>query len=306
VRNNTLRNVKHGIRLNGDDSLVEHNSIVNIAEDGIIGGANNIVIQYNTLKNFYKVNSNHDDGIQFHRGHNPDRIPMENVVIRGNVIISHDPDINNPLVGSPMGINGTDPGMYVNWLVENNVVLVQAYVGLSVSGAIDSTIVNNISFDPTEQFYAWISMEGTGVNTIVRNNMSRQFFLGGENITASHNLDIDNYDPDELFVDYQNHDLRHNRTSPAVDAGTSESAPDKDIKGIPRPVGLGYDIGAYEILHSDINNNGFVDIKDFGQLALYWGDTACGLCDGADLTYDGNVNIDDLAEFLSYWLAGTK
>jgi len=104
VRNNTLKNIDFGIIAADDNILVEHNRIEHIAGDGIVGGGDNLVIQFNTIKNFYKVNANHDDGIQFHRGVNIDRIPMRNAVIRGNFIVSHDPNPDNPLLGSPMGI----------------------------------------------------------------------------------------------------------------------------------------------------------------------------------------------------------
>src|SRR5206468_9648869 len=39
--------------------------------------------------------------------------------------------------------------------------------------------------------------------------------------------------------------------SPAIDSGTSANAPSFDLDGNPRPVGAGYDVGAYErqLLH---------------------------------------------------------
>ena len=36
-------------------------------------------------------------------------------------------------------------------------------------------------------------------------------------------------------------------TSPAIDAGTASDAPPSDLDGTPRPVGAGFDIGAYEL-----------------------------------------------------------
>ena len=54
-----------------------------------------------------------------------------------------------------------------------------------------------------------------------------------------------------LFVDVSdtspiNWDLHLLSSSPCIDSGTSEGAPDYDIYGNPRPQGSGYDIGAYE------------------------------------------------------------
>jgi hypothetical protein len=88
---------------------------------------------------------------------------------------------------------------------------------------------------------------GGSKNSVIRNNMSRSFGLSGEGITADHNIDIDDYGPEILFVDYQNHDLRHQIESPAIDAGSDQLAPGTDIEGKLRPFGLGYDIGPYEL-----------------------------------------------------------
>lgn len=49
-----------------------------------------------------------------------------------------------------------------------------------------------------------------------------------------------------IFVDASQYDFRLPGGSPAVDNGTSVGTPATDIAGNPRPVGAGYDIGAYE------------------------------------------------------------
>ncbi len=55
-----------------------------------------------------------------------------------------------------------------------------------------------------------------------------------------------NLDVDPLFFDAANGDLRIFLESPAVDSGTSTGAPIDDIRGVLRPQGLGWDMGAYE------------------------------------------------------------
>lgn len=307
ARNNTLTNVNHGIHTNGDDTLIENNTIKNVAGDGVIAGANDVTIQYNMIKNFYKVNNNHDDGIQFHRGLNIDRVPMMNAVIRGNIIISHDPHEQNPLVGSMAGIVCFDKSMSINWLVENNVVLVQHGNGIVLEGAIDSTVVNNIVFDPTGEQVVWVSFQRSGSNTVVRNNMANHFALDGENMIVSNNLDIDDYGPNTLFLDHENHDMRHKPGSPAIDAGSPLSAPSTDIEGNPRPYGLGYDIGAYEYtLPTEPIGGGLVNFKDFALFASYWQNNACGQpdwCGGADFDQSGMVDVVDLMMFAFDWLS---
>jgi len=54
------------------------------------------------------------------------------------------------------------------------------------------------------------------------------------------------YSVADLFVDPINFDLHLLESSNAVDNGTSVGAPSEDYDGNPRPLGDGYDIGAYE------------------------------------------------------------
>ena len=43
-------------------------------------------------------------------------------------------------------------------------------------------------------------------------------------------------------------------------------------------------------------------LLEFGVISQYWLQTDCDLCGGADLTGDGNVNIDDLIKLTERWL----
>jgi hypothetical protein len=53
---------------------------------------------------------------------------------------------------------------------------------------------------------------------------------------------------------------------------------------------------------ADINRDYEYDLKDFALLARQWDKINCDTCMGADLTDDGNVDIDDLAKLADYWL----
>ena len=57
---------------------------------------------------------------------------------------------------------------------------------------------------------------------------------------------------DPLFVNFQYRDYRLARNSPAIDRGTGELAPDKDIEGNLRPQGRRVDIGPYEAAEGSI------------------------------------------------------
>jgi len=55
-------------------------------------------------------------------------------------------------------------------------------------------------------------------------------------------------DPDgqDNILGTEDDDLHLKSGSPCIDAGTANGAPDTDIEGKPRPLGEGYDMGAYE------------------------------------------------------------
>ncbi len=52
----------------------------------------------------------------------------------------------------------------------------------------------------------------------------------------------------------------------------------------------------------DLDGNGIIDLADLDVLITYWPQNDCGLCDGADLTGDGNVDKDDMHRFLDIFL----
>ncbi len=62
------------------------------------------------------------------------------------------------------------------------------------------------------------------------------------------------------------------------------------------------DMYALGPIPGDIELDRDVDFNDFAFFAGYWQSIACGQCGGADLTGDGNVDADDLAEFTHNWL----
>jgi len=133
----------------------------------------------------------------------------------------------------------------VDWIVENNVVLVSHYHGITLDQAKNCRIVNNTTLDITGEMPAWIRLSGKSSGCIVRNNLSRSIATKADpEVRADHNLIIGN--PADWFEDYKHHNVHLKSDSPAVDAGTAKMAPKKDADGKPRPQGKGYDAGAYE------------------------------------------------------------
>lgn len=250
IRNNRLKFVDHGIVLNGDKITVERNSIEHIGGDGIVCSADNASLIGNTMKYFYKINANHDDGIQFHRGRDK-TTPIRNAVVQGNTVIARDKAARHPLMTSPQGICNFDIPA-INWRIENNLVLVRHHHGITIYGCQGGIIVNNLAYNPYGgDFLAGIALgtthgKTTGENTIVRNNLvDSEIGLAGANNTADHNILVKH--PKLYFRDIANYDMRHKQGSPAIDAGSVISAPKTDIDGTQRPQGTGVDAGPYEL-----------------------------------------------------------
>jgi hypothetical protein len=249
IRSNTLRYVNHGIVITGDKFTVERNSIEHIAGDGIVCSADNASLLYNTMKYFYNVNANHDDGIQFHRGRDK-TTPINNALVRGNVVIAWDNAVRNPLIDSPQGICNFDIPA-INWRVENNLVLVRHHHGITISGCQGGFIVNNLAYNPYGgRFFAGILLGTThgktpSENTVVCNNLvDSEVSLPQASNTADHNIVVN--EPRQYFRNPENYDMRHKQGSPAIDAGSGTSAPKIDIDGVRRPRGAGIDVGPYE------------------------------------------------------------
>ena len=68
-----------------------------------------------------------------------------------------------------------------------------------------------------------------------------------------------NIDADPLWLGVTVGDLRLRTNSPCIDAGTAEGAPEEDLAGTLRPVGEGFDIGAYESSQLDADGDTLPD-----------------------------------------------
>ncbi len=251
---NRIRNVGYGISINYDAprATVSHNHIQNFSRDGLRGIADEGVFEYNTVLDAYDVDDHHDDFFQswsYEDGVVGTTV-VRGVVLRGNFFVNFtDPD--RPFAGSAQGIGCFD-GFFEDWIVENNVVIVNHWHGITFLGARNMRIMNNTVLDnsPGEgPGPPWINVsahkDGSASSGILlRNNLTQDITLEADDSTEDHNLLFS--DPVTLFVDHEAFDLHLKSDAEAVDAGSETEAPTLDRDRITRPQGTGFDIGAFE------------------------------------------------------------
>jgi len=140
----------------------------------------------------------------------------------------------------------------------------------------------------------------------VHNGGDPPWFLPAGLVWGDGNIDED---PNFVNPDPNEPDYHLLPISPCINAGDPAVVFDpneKDIDGQPRVLYGRVDIGVDEVypIAGDFEPDEDVDMVDFVFFATYWLETGCGMCGGADLTGDGNVNFYDLKEFTDKWLAG--
>jgi len=184
ITNNYAKNIDAGInvRASARNSLIAYNKFENFANDGMRGLADDCVFEYNIVKNCYDVNGNHDDCFQSwttRKNEDGSKKPVKNITLRGNVFINFE-DPKQPFRGSLQGIGCFD-GPYENFLIENNVIMIDQWHGITVMGAVDCKVINNTVVDPdpaTRPGPCWIMIRGTKKNSkgasgsVVRNNIT--------------------------------------------------------------------------------------------------------------------------------------
>lgn len=257
VKNNTLENISMGISAKGDFIHVYENSVTNFSKDGLRILGSHSIFDGNIIKNCYKVDANHDDGIQ---SFTTNGIIVDNNIVRNNIIINYE-DPNQPLLGQLQGIGCFD-GFYNNWLVENNLIICDHWHGISFYGANNCNILNNTVIDPTPSSAigpSWIRINphkdgSPSTNCVVKNNISNNFVLTGS-VSSNNKVLQSTNEYAQHFVDYVNYDFHLIQTSSCIDSADDNYAPLTDIEGTARPQGTNADMGCYEYPIFTTSNN---------------------------------------------------
>lgn len=258
VRSCHLKNVDMGIyvTVDGKNCLVENSIVENFCGDGLRCLGNHCTFQYNTVKNCYDVNGNHDDGFQSWSVGTNGSVgdgTVYGLILRGNTILAYE-DPDQPFRGTLQGIGCFD-GMFEDWVVENNVIVTDHWHGITLLGAVNCNVVNNTVIDPntTSPGPPWIRVSkhknGTPCSgCLVRNNLVTALNNAEQGVEEDHNIIVEYYDA--FFIDAAAHDLHLKPGCLAVDAGKKEKAPVSDRDQVTRPFGSGWDIGAYECVET--------------------------------------------------------
>jgi hypothetical protein len=137
-----------------------------------------------------------------------------------------------------------------NVIISNNTV-VKNGKGILVGGggyyhltgpADNFVVANNIVYD--NAMYGIAEMGEVGTNNTYINNMS---YKNGTNwMLNSWNTHTNDINAEPQFADYAGGNYRLKSSSAAVNRGLSAYTPATDIISVARPVGGGYDLGAYE------------------------------------------------------------
>jgi hypothetical protein len=196
ARNNFVLNTRFGISLCAADCIAEGNVVANFSADGMRATRDGQVIQDNVIKNVFvgarDGDDNHDDGIQaflFNAGTGT----LRNIVLRGNIIFERESD-GLPWRNHLQGIGCFD-GPLVGFTVENNVICVEHYHGVSLYDARGCTIRGNVCFARGDsELRPWIMLgqkKKQADGNTVRDNFAHSFnFKSDSRVTAGNNVPV--------------------------------------------------------------------------------------------------------------------
>lgn len=278
IRNNTFaNNARWGIFTNHSDDLLLESNVCSgsVAEHGIYvsNSGDRPVVRGNRCFN------NAACGIQF----NADLSAGGDGLITGGLIESNVCYGNGRLGGAAINLDGVqDTIVRNNLLYANQATGIVNYRGDGAAGPRGMQILHNTVDQPATARWALLMQSTTGPN-LVRNNVLLHgstfrggLLFGGAADVANTNSDYNvvgrvspdygstsltlgewqarGYEPHSLtatlaslFVNPVGGDYHLAAGSPAVDRGEILAGVTSDLEGNPRPVGLGSDLGAYEV-----------------------------------------------------------
>lgn len=310
----TIRNCRTGYNQRwgifsgfADDLTIENNETHHSAiEHGIyVSNSGDRPVIRGNLVHDNRANGIHMNGDESQGG---DGI-ISGAVVERNVIFG-----NGSAGGSAINMDGVRDS-----IVRNNLIYGNHASGISLyridgaTGSRNNLVVNNTILNPSDARWC-ININGGSTGNILRNNilynahsfrgvitidptslagfvsdsnsvMSRFSLDGGDTVVPLASWQAQGFDlhslsatPADHFVGSSDFHLRD--TSPAIDAGTATGAPADDLDGAPRPIGAGWDLGAYERQLLTCGNGTAESGEQCGEPGLECNDpcTACSGC----------------------------
>lgn len=255
ISNSQLTGFYIAISTIGPQSRIHGNRIMGFSGDGMRALGDNTMVSANFVENCFQVDGNHADGFQsWSLG--PDGKPgtgtVKGLTIEGNFILEWNGPKRHPLRCSLQGI-GLFDGMFDNLTIQNNVVSGRAYHGITVTGATNSSIINNtvVNADVSSSGQPWIGVfahkGGTASRQVIVANNTAMAYRLPDHIKSSTvgNITMDN--AARFLNDPSGLDFRPKANGSLIDAGYAKYAPRVDIMGTQRPQGSQPDIGAFEL-----------------------------------------------------------
>jgi hypothetical protein len=256
VTNSRVTGVQYGIMAMGKSALVEKNIVDGFSGDGLRALGDDSITRNNKVQNCFQIDGTHMDGFQaYSRGPSgtPGAGTLRNLVIENNKIFEWTLAQTSPIRCHLQGISMFD-GMYDNARIENNMVIVSAYHGITVAGATNSMVRQNTVVNPNGQRgkFPWIRISshknGTPPSNVqVVNNLANAIANAGNPATKLYvaNNIIAGAAISE-FAGFSSQNLALKSGSAAIDAGDKTKTNAADILGVARWKGKAPDVGAFE------------------------------------------------------------
>ena len=257
VMNNTVHDgTMNGYRGGGEgidlkdgisNALVHHNHVFNIVSVGIYIDAyarHNYNIQvYNNI--VHDINRNWGQGLTAGCEHGG---ILENISFYNNIVYHCNYNgfyselaYNSSTIRNINVVNNVffNNGVTSQYLLAGGIYIKPIYGGMSNIRVANNIVSDNYSFQIA--IGNWNTIPGL----VVENNLIYPF-RNNTNGQCVETKGINYIEASPLFVDASNADFHLKSGSPAINSGSSIDAPNFDFDGNHRPIGRGYDIGAYE------------------------------------------------------------
>jgi len=148
VDNNDIEHVRMGVSSTADRTTVSNNNINLFTKDGIRIIGNDSIVDRNIVTNSIAIDQNHDDMLQSWSIGDDGRVGTgvnKNNRITNNIFITNtDEEVDD--LDQAQGIGSFD-GFYEGWVIEGNVIIASHWHGITFYGVRDTLIKDNIVLD---------------------------------------------------------------------------------------------------------------------------------------------------------------